>query len=344
MMFVLRKFSFMILLACVSCTAVDKEKTGESKLSVNHQEGLIFDSSSVEVTDSAALKAGFTPMKGALLSTRFSTFEEFLEVVDIQYYKPVPRPDFIMPRKPAARLVHRSNGQEVSSFLADDISEKDFMNARDSGFIYKVWLGLNSPYTIANKDEIIGVYTLGRRRYYIFGEGDVAFFDLAETMFCNISGEDMEKLRDEDLSEKGYINTFNHITGQAFMTTLFSERLADFIADIHERYTLPELITGEFSEAQREDIKNGAVDNYVDIINNEWGQELGKKLTEKYNITWETHWTPTLLTDYLNDVQDYFSWAFQIEFKPFKASDDLVIRFADKINRIRTDMSELYRT
>jgi hypothetical protein len=322
---------------------VDKEKFGESEPPVNHPQTVISDSSSVEALDSAAMKAGFTPMKGALLSTRFSTFEEFLEVVEIQYFKPIPRPDFIMPRKPAARLVHRSNGQEVSSFLSEDISEKDFMNARDSGFMYKVWLGLNSPYTIASKDDIIGVYTLGKRRFTIFGEGDVAFYDLAETMFCHISGEDMERLRDEDLGEKGYINTFNHVTGQAFMTTLFSERLADFIADIHERYSLPELITGEFSEAQRIDIENGAVDNYVDIINNEWGQELGKRLKEKYKITWETHWTPTLLSNYLNDVQDYYSWAFQIDFQPFKASDKLVKRFADKINRIRTDMSGLYR-
>ena len=86
----------------------------------------------------------------------------------------------------------------------------------------------------------------------------------------------------EDLSEKGYLNTFNHITAQTFMTALFSEAVADFIADAHERGNLAELVTGHFSEEQLLDLQQGPVDNYVDMINNEYGQELGKALKAKY--------------------------------------------------------------
>ena len=128
-------------------------------------------------------------------------------------------------------------------------------------------------------------------------------------MANQISDEDYLNLSCEELSEKGYLNTFNHITAQAFMTSIFSERLADFIADVHELYNMPELITGDFTEQQLADFENGPVDNYVDMINNEWGQELGKVLGKKYGIDRHTIWTPQLLRDYLNDIQLYHSWA-----------------------------------
>ena len=104
---------------------------------------------------------------------------------------------------------------------------------------------------------------------------------------------------------------------------------------------MPELITGIFTEKQLADITDGPVDNYIDMINNEWGQELGKELCLKYHISRLTYWTPELLADYLNDMQSYHSWAFQIGFKPYRATDDMVIRFANKINKVIRDLPEL---
>jgi len=166
------------------------------------------------------------------------------------------------------------------------------------------------------------------------GSVDVAFYDLAETMVGQISDDDWLNMSCEDISEKGYLNTFNHITAQAFMTSIFSERLADFIADVHELYNMPALINGNFTEEQLADFENGPVDNYLDMINNEWGQELGKVLGEKYGIDRHTVWTPQLLKDYLNDIQQYHSWAFQIGFRPFRTTDNVVIQFAAKINTV----------
>ena len=74
--------------------------------------------------------------------------------------------------------------------------------------------------------------------------------------------------------------------------------------------------------------------NYIDSINNEWGQELGGVLGEKYNSSRETYWSPELLANYHNDVQSYYSWVFQIGFKPFRPSDEIIIRFSSKTNSL----------
>jgi hypothetical protein len=166
----------------------------------------------------------------------------------------------------------------------------------------------------------------------VFGEGDVAFYYLAQASFRNINTPDLAFANSKDTTEKGYINTFNHITAQAFITSCFSEDLADFVGDSHERYYHPKLINGKFSEKEVSDLAEGPVDNYVDLINNEWGQELGKQLKKKYNINRKTYWTPELVANYLNDLQDYYSWAFQIGFKPFRPEDEQVIKFSKKIN------------
>jgi len=270
--------------------------------------------------------------KGALLLTRFKSLEELKKVIQIEY---------VLHGKPQVRLTHSSHGREVSSILKSGISELDIVDARDGGFWDRVWLGINSPYVVINRKDMMRIYLLARIRSNIFGEGDVAFYDLSKTILYNISDDDLASMHSEDLSEKGYINTFNHITAQALMTSIFSERLADFIADVHELRKLPELVTGKFTEDQLTDLEEGPVDNYIDIINNEWGQELGKVLRKKYNISRETYWTPELLANYLNDIQTYYSWSFQIGFKPFRASDEIVIRFSNKINSLMKGVSGL---
>lgn len=142
-------------------------------------------------------------------------------------------------------------------------------------------------------------------------------------------------MSDHELSEKGYLNTFNHITAQALITTLYTERTADFVADVHERFHMPDLISGEFTQEQIEDLDMGAVDNYIDIVNNEWGQELGKKLKSQFIIDSQTTWDPQLLSDYLNAMQNYYSAAFQIAFRPFRPDDEIVLKFSQKINDVK---------
>ena len=268
--------------------------------------------------------------KGVLLTTRFTSFEEFKKEVQIEYAKA---------EESWVRLTQVSNGQTLSSVLKSGIKESDILKVRDGGFFGKVKLGLKSPFFVMNRKDILKSFLLSRRRSVFFGGGDVAFYDIALTMMGNINELDLESIPEQDLSEKGFINTFNHANSQALITALFSEELADFIADTHERSNMPELLNGNFTTEQLKDIKNGPVDNYIDIINNEWGQELGKLLKRKYNINQELTWTPELLANVLNDLQSYYSWVFQIEFKPYKATDKVVTKFSKKLNRVNGDLS-----
>jgi len=270
-----------------------------------------------------AAESAHRGIQGALLGTRFKSFEELKSVIRIEYFSC---------GNASVQVSHCSNGIEVTSVLEAGISQGDISKARDGTIWDRLCLIFKSPYTVMNRADLERAYILGRWMYPWFGEGDIAFFDLAETSVKNINTTDLAFRSAKDSMEKGYLNTFNHITAQAFITSCFSEEMADFIADAHERYTHPQLITGKFTEEQIKDLEEGAVDNYVDIINNEWGQELGKQLKEKYHISRETYWNPELLANYLNDIQSYYSWSFRIGLKPFGPSDEVVIRFANKIN------------
>ena len=279
---------------------------------------------------------------GALLLTNFRSLEELKSVVQFKYVKA----DSLsaMPKKPEVQLTYGNSGYKVTSSLKAGVSEADFLKARDGNLWDKMRLMMRSPFAVVNRNNLKVIEFLGRKRPWMFGKGDAAFYDLAETMVYHISEEDMMLIPSEDLSEKGYLNTFNHILAQSFMTSIFSERVADFVADVHERHNMPELITGVFTDDQLNDMEKGPVDNYIDMINNEWGQDLGKLLRSKYAICRNTYWTPDLLADYLNDVQSYHSWAFQIGFVPFRATDDIVINFAKKMNTVLEKVPELQRS
>jgi hypothetical protein len=271
-------------------------------------------------------------VKGALLTKKFQSLQALESEVDLDYDHLLQGSVWGVEIRPLVRFVHKSCGHVAGGTLAAGVSQKDFIDARDGGLGEKLWLVIHAPYAVWNKGNLQKAYYLARRIDLKFGVDDVAFYDFAEAMMCNIRGESSGNIPSEYLSEKGYINTFNHVTGQAFVTSIFSARLASLIADAHERSHLPQLITGTFTNEQLVDVENGAVDNYVDLINNKWGQKLGEMLREKYHIHRKTRWHPELLANYLNDLQAYFSWALKVDFQPFRASDELIVRFSEKLN------------
>ena len=272
--------------------------------------------------------------RGALLLTDFTSLEDFKSVIDITYIDHHSASASVKTNKPTVFLHYKVDETEINSILESGISEGDFWKANSGGIFKKIGLAFRTPFAVANKKYLRCIERLGRRRPWEFGKGDVAFYDMAEMMVEHISDEDTMSMTPAELDEKGYLNTFNHITAQAFMTSIFSEEIADFVADVHERHTMPELITGDFTEAQLADFEKGPVDNYVDILNNEWGQELGKVLRVKYKLNRKTFWTPALLASFLNDIQSYNSYVFKIGFRPFRPADEKVMRFANKINTV----------
>lgn len=315
-----------LVLFTMSCKDYKKQDAADI---LNTQEPHIFENESAD------------KIKGGLLATDFTSLDDLKQVVNIEYFNVDHRNSDFIHGRPYVTLTHQTKGRSVKSILHAGLSETEIKQARDGSLFKKMELAFQSPYFVINRNDLLRVYILARRRDKNFGAGDIAFYDLAETMLYHIVEDDLMHLSSLELSEKGYLNTFNHINAQTFMTILFSERLADFIADIHELGNLPELVSGAFTAAQIMDLEKGPVDNYVDIVNNEWGQELGKLLKEKYKINKKTVWTTDLLATVLNEIQQYYSWVFQIGFKPFKPSDDLVKRFSSKINQVMKDVSGL---
>lgn len=287
------------------------------------------------VSDASTSAATSRAVRGALLGTRFSSLEELKSVIQIEYDLGPATADSSASVNRFVRVRHCSNGREVTSVLETGTSQGDLFKAGYNGALWdRFTLLFRCPYAVINRKDLERVYNFSRRRPELLGEGDLAFFDMAKSAVEHINTPDLAFGNARDSTEKGYLNSFNHITAQAFITSCFSEELADFIADAHERYRHPELITGKFTQAQLTDLEEGPVDNYVDIVNNEWGQELGKQLKAKYSIDRETNWTPELLANYLNDLQSYYSWAFQIGFEPYGPEDEAVRRFSDKLQAV----------
>jgi hypothetical protein len=282
-------------------------------------------------TDADIYKTG----KGALLGTRFTSIDELKTIIQIEYENGLIAADSIAPENNWVKVRHCSCDRAVISVLEKGVKQNDLVKAKEeSGLWARLAVLFGCPYAVMNRRDLEKVYNLARWRPELYGVDDLAFFDIAKSMAENINTPDLAFKNTRDSTEKGYLNTFNHITAQAIVTTCFSEEMADFIADIHERDRHPELITGIFTPAQIVDLEEGPVDNYVDIVNNEWGQEIGKQLKAKYGITRETKWTPELLANYLNDLQVYFIEAFQIGFKPFRPEDKVVRGFADKMSMV----------
>jgi hypothetical protein len=283
-------------------------------------------------TDAYIYKTGI----GALLGTRITSFEEIKTIVQIEYENEPIAADRTPPVNSWVRVHHCSYNREVISVLEKGTTEGDLIKAKYA-ILPRFTVLFGSPYAVMNRRDLEKIFVLTRFRPELFGIGDLAFFDIAKSLVENINTPDLAFKNTRDSTEKGYINTFNHITAQAIITSCFSEELADFVADIHERDRHPELITGIFTQAQIADLEEGPVDNYVDIVNNEWGQEIGKQLKVKYGINRKTNWTPELLANYLNDIQAYYISAFQIGFKPFRPEDKVVCVFANKMNTVLRD-------
>lgn len=317
----------LLLLSCAGCSRPQPDTIG-----LVHS--FACDNSFIDDSLGSGTSAIYSTVKGALLGSRFKSLEELKSVIQIEYVNDNAETDSTIHANAKVWLKHCSNGVEVISVLEAGISQGDIAAAKDGDFPDRMGIIFNSPYAVSNRKDLEKVFLLARVRPNLFGVGDVAFFNLAQASVRNINTTDLAFVTSRDSTEKGYLNTFNHMTAQAFITSCFSEELADFVADAHERYHHPELILGKFTQKQINDLEEGPLDNYVDIINNEWGQEVGKQLKEKYAINRETWWTPELLANYLNDLQQYYSWAFQIGFRPFRPEDEQVIKFSEKINAV----------
>lgn len=271
---------------------------------------------------------------GGLLASRINSLEHLNSLIDIKYYSNgiLSKAGNQLNDKVELGLCFFDDVTICS--LSEGVNQSEILKARDGDFRDKLFLLLESPYAVVNYKNLKNIYILSRRRYDLYGRDDVAFYDLAESSVSKIRNKKEAYKYSKDSSEIGFINSFNHITAQALITSCFSRNIASFIANVHERDAMPELINGSFTKEQLEDPIKNPIDNYVDIINNNYGQRLGLKLKEKYKINSETIWTDLLLSNYLNDLQYQYSWSFNLSFKPFSKNELIIKNFVKKINTI----------
>ena len=270
----------------------------------------------------------------ALLASRFKNLTHLQTVVSIQYDKNYSKMDSIDCLNSVVRLSYLSNGEKINRTMTSGVSQDDILQIQNDGYLKRALFILTNPNAIRQRKELEKIYLLSRRRPFIFGPADVAFCDLAEATLYHINTPNLAFVNYRDSSEKGYINTFNHITAQAIITSFYSEELADFIGDLHERSNMPEITSGRFSENQLIDSLQSPDDNYIDIINNEIGQKIGLKLKYKYKLNENSKCSPILLAALLNDVQSYYMWALEIGLDNFRPTDEIVIKFANKFNSL----------
>lgn len=273
----------------------------------------------------------------ALLASRFGNLEDLKKVLNIEYYGVDEMTDSIGDSHSYVVLKHCSHHKMATSILKKGLSQTNITDAANGTFIDRVALILQDPYAGRNRLNLYKVFNLGRRRANVYGYGDVAFYDLALASVKHIIPHAQTFIHPQDSSEKGYLNTFNHITAQAFITACFSEEFADYIADVHERNNLPQLITGKFPAAKESDNVHNSVDNYVDMINNEWGQSLGIQLKKELDIDPTRPWTPSLLCNFLNKIQQHYCYAFGFTMHPFRQQDRLILQYTTKINKVLID-------
>lgn len=264
-----------------------------------------------------------------MLASRFQDLDDFQKSVKIDYAD--------RNGQNTVTLTLKKHESSLTSILVSGINQGDLITAKDSSLNHKAKVVLQSPYSVRIRERLNKCYLLARRRPDYFGPGDIAFYDFAESLQKKITKTSSAFQNYRDSSEKGYINTFNHVTAQMLITIIYDEKTADHIADLHELYHMPELTSGEFSDAQLSDTLNYPVDNYIDMINNEIGQELGKALKRKYEISQTTKWNDEILCNMMNDLVDYYTYSFGNHMERFDPEDELIKKFSQKINMVITD-------
>lgn len=131
--------------------------------------------------------------------------------------------------------------------------------------------------------------------------------------------------RDRDLYQSEKLkNAYKHVLAQSLVTVLFGEDVAELSSKIHERHQLKEW--NGLDEVDQ-------IDTYVDLINNQWGQQFGQELKVELGITDDTVWTSELTAQYLNGMQQKLTESMGSEFgSEYSAEDQYVKDVTDWIN------------
>jgi len=161
-------------------------------------------------------------------------------------------------------------------FSTGGVSTQEIAEASKKSKIYQYWFGIKHPQVVYYKNQIKGSLLLMKN------------FD-GPTGFHNQFGKGLTGISKEKALD--YKNTFRHIAGQALLTIVYGSDFADFIGDAHER--------------DDNGYEGNRIDAITDLINNPYGQRVGKALSEKYDFTNPDNITAKNVASFLTEVSEY---------------------------------------
>ncbi len=274
-----------------------------------------------------------------MIANRYKNIEALKKAVDISYtpagyekrWSAIEK-GYVYDYVPAKVSVTDKGGKGTNVLSMATPSQGKLDAANKAGLPGKAALGMRYPELVWHKSELEGVRKLALG---IKHEGEeapaITMFGMAKEMYKNLQtkpkgptytvGDNVVTMK--DATE----NMLLHVAGQATLTTLYGRNVADLAGDIHERGQ-PALITGKISATE----ERQAIDNYSDLVNNLYGQDIGKRLSEKFSS--KTAWTPALTAEFFNAIQSEIAAETGLTFKPFDEKNIKIQKFTNLLNEV----------
>jgi RHS repeat-associated protein len=253
----------------------------------------------------------------ALVAKDYGTLESLKKSINIVY-----RGEDV--EDASVSVTHTYLERSASNTLNNGIGDEELKRAANGDFDLQFETAKKYPMLILYKGSLQKKQSLSYRNKNNSG---TALYYVASAMVNNIKGS----LKENHQGDRGLVNTFNHLGGQAIITMLYSRYSADFAGDIHER-DQPSLRTGKIKKSE----VSQAIDNYVDLVNNSWGQKLGSKLAGNFrNNLHNGVWFDRDTSELLNEIQNYYSETFGYEFNEFTKDTPIVKQFTDLLNELK---------
>ena len=274
-----------------------------------------------------------------LVATDFKTLADLKKELEITYipssfekrWSPSEKAYDYKYTPASVTVSHSKGGLTTSNTLSEEtVKQEELKKANSGSFWDKSKLAAAHPELVWHKGDLEAIDKLSFVKKNTSG---TAIGKVSDAIFEHISnkprmvriGTGKQKLSSHDATK----NMLLHVFGQAIITTLLGRAAADLAGDIHER-DQDSLISGSISKSE----ERQAIDNYIDMVNNLYGQELGEELGAQLDADDGTDWTAELTAKYLNAVQDYFHEHKGWKFTQFKQEDTLVARFTALLNEV----------
>ncbi len=260
-----------------------------------------------------------------LIANEFKDIAALRKAVDIKY---TPR-RFTSAYVSVTDKAKKSKG--TNELSEGGVGQADLKKAAAGDLADKIGFGLGNPSVVWHKSELEGIEKLS---YVAKNTSHTALMKISDAMYTHIAkpsaGPTYFIGKDKVDMPGATRNMLLHVFGQAVITTVYGRSAADFAGDIHER-DQPSLITGKIGATE----ERQAIDNYSDMINNLYGQDIGERVSKTLGVSSSTVWTPAMTAKYVNAIQAEIATEMSWKMTPFSAKAAEIARFSALLNEVQ---------